>query len=228
MDDTIDLLDYLKRLARAALPAAVVALLALAALTLASSPAPTEYHAKAHVLVAPSATKDAATADMQAQLLPQLMRTYVALEDSPLIVDQVARTVGGGARVEDVAARTALVWGGGSMLLACQSTASSQEEANQLAQATAEALVAKGAELLDQDPGDITLRLVEDAKPDVALNTTPETTVDRIKQNLPLALGIGLVTALVIEWLTSRRSSRRRTPATSGVTDSGAPRDTGR
>ncbi len=213
-DETIDLLAYLARLKRQLLPALAVGLAVAAALFLLGmrgGPMP-EFQAKAHVLVEPAASLTPAETESEVQLLPQVLRTYVALEDVPLLVDEVSRSVENGKYPpEQVAEMTSIYWGGGSLLLAVNATAPSEEEAKAMAEAMAEALVKHNSEIIATKDNSFTMRLVEHAK---VLTAAEAPKSNPLGTALPAGLAAALLTAVVLEWLASRRERSRRTTAT--------------
>lgn len=215
-DETFDLLGYLSRLARFWLPATLVSLLVLAAGIAATllggkGSTLTEHNAKAHVMVQPVDAKDAADADLQAQLIAQWMRTYVALEDVPQFIDPVVAEMGGKYTKEDVVSMTSVYWGGGSMLLAVNATTPDEADSLTMANALAKAVVTHGPEVVKLSKDKVpTMVLVEDAKIAEADDTTaaPPSMASRLVLPVGAAVAAWLATAFVLE---ARQSRRTRT-----------------
>lgn len=219
-DDTIDLLAYAKRLWQHWIPAAVVALAVLAAsfgfhMLKGDGPvAEADHAAKAHVMVQFKSSPSQGESVQQADLLSQWMRTFVALEDVPLLVDPVVKAMGDGYDAEQVAERTSVYWGGGSMLLAVNATAPKEDDAVKMANAAAQALVAHAAEIVklpkDQVP---TMVQVEDAKVTSDQPNQAVAAANGFAMPLVAALGAGVLTAFVLELRQSRRGRREAATA---------------
>lgn len=206
-DDTVDLLAYLQRLTRYLVPAAVVGLVVALAIASLGFFQKQEFHTKAHVLVQPPETKGADRAPIEAELLSRTMRTYVALEDLPQIVDAAAAKTNGKFTPEQVAERTEIFWGGGSMLLAMKATADNEADAELLSNAMAGALVEVGPGLLKRASGTVpVMSVVEPARTDDDPSLAPTSRTSMVLPGVAAGLIAGLLTAGVLEL----RSSRRR------------------
>ena len=215
-DETVDLIGYLSRLKRFWLPALVIGLLAAVAVAfLGREAAPEEvHHTMALVMVQLPSTSNAAAAEAEAQMSSQLMRTFVALDDVPVLTDTVSKKLNGRFTPQQVADMTSIFWGGGSQLLAMQAQAPTEQDALDLSNAMADALVANGAQVVKL-PADQMPRIVkvQDALDDSAFTAT--TTGSSLASTIGEALGAGIVAALlaafVLEWVSAIR--RRRSGA---------------
>lgn len=224
-EETVDLLAYARRVARHLLPAAVLGLLVMVAVAALGFVQKPTYHTKAHVLVQPAQLPARDQASIEAEMLSRTMRTYVALDDLPVLVEAAAARTNGRFTPEQVASMTEIYWGGGSMLLAIRADASTLDDAKLLSNAMAEALVEHGPGLLNKQKETVpVMSVVEQAKIDEDAPAAASRT-----SMLPIALAAGvLVTALgavVLEWLASRRrraAAELVAPPAAGP-DAGAP-----
>lgn len=225
-DETVDLLGYLSRLLRFWLPATLVALAVLAAgigasFVTGNSPIqePKLYHAKAHVMVQMTGS-DTKNQGMQAEMLSQWMRTFVALQDVPLLMDDVAEEMGSEYPVEELPNITSVYWGGGSMLLAVNASASSEEDALKMSNGLTKALVKRAPEMLklskDQLP---TMVQVEQAKitnaDDVEAVPVKQSSNSLVMPSIGAALAAWLATAFILEARQARRNRRTAAPLAS-------------
>lgn len=204
-EETVDLLAYARRLMRYLVPAAVVGLVVMVAIAAVGFMAKPDYHTKAHVLVQPPQLDNRDQAQIEAEMLSRTMRTYVALADLPVLVDSAAAKTHGKFTPEQVRDMTDIYWGGGSMLLAIQATATNLDDAKLLSDALADALVEHGPALLRKQKETMpVMSVVERAKLDEDAPPAASRT-----SMLPMALAGGVVaavlTAIVLEWLGSRR-----------------------
>ncbi|SJN20373.1 hypothetical protein FM114_02325 [Luteococcus japonicus LSP_Lj1] len=206
------MLGYLRRLARFAIPGAVVALLVTVPLLLLTmnQEGTTTYKQKAHVLVIPNDVTTEAAATQQAQLVPMMLRSYVALEDVPVFVDEVAKRSNGRWTPEQVTERLSIYWGGGSALLAFQAEGENLAETNDLANLGAEVFVDRADEMVPTAGTALwkpSLKVVEtsqeQAEPTVAPTSSPVFAVG-------VGLLAGLLTMLALEAWSHLRSGRRK------------------
>lgn len=222
-EETIDLLAYARRLTRFMMPAAVaglVAMLAVVALSLLAKPT---VHMKAHVLVQPPASAPAeAGASADADMLSRTMRTYVALEDLPQLVELASKNTNGKFTPKQVADKTEIFWGGGSFLLAVKAEADDPDDAKLLANAMADALAKEGPNLLKRQKDTVpVMSVIERAKVDDD-PTLPKqaSTISRILPGIAAGVVVALLTAVVLEALASRRrpvaTTAPRTPLAQG------------
>lgn len=214
-EETLDLLAYLKRLRQHLLPAALVGLVVLALVSLlgiARARHVEEVHAvKAHVLVRPAETNNPVLGEAQAQLMPQILRTFVGLEDAPTFVDAVSKKLGGKYSPEQVADMTSVYWGGGSLLLAVQAQAPREQDAMDLANAGAEVLAADGATILGEQTATAPrLTVVQKAfvDPDAVAAEQPSR-LGAIMRGIVAGAFAATATAMLLEWLASRRRRTR-------------------
>lgn len=210
-DETLDLLGYLRRLKRHLVPALVVGVVVAALLTLLGmrSAAAATHAGKAHVLVTPAASTNSGEADLQAQLLPQVMRTYVALEDSDPFVNEVVSETKGRFTADQVKEQTTIYWGGGSLLLAIQTTASSDQDAIDLANAGANALVKEQAAMLGNAKDLPTLTVAQKGFVDTTASTAAGSKLSGLKSGIVAGVAAALVVAFVLELIGSRRKRTR-------------------
>lgn len=210
-EQPIDLLQYVRRLVRFLVPGAVLGLLTalVVALALGHSVPKVTYHTKAHVMMQPNVSNEA-IATTQSQLSSQYMRTYIALETSPLITNEVVQALHGKYTQQQINEMMQFYWGGGSLVLAVQATSTDHQDALDISEAGAKALVAHQNELLslpkNQAPH---LALVEDAFDDTPATTGGGSHLDGIKPGIAAGLAVTVIAAVVLEWLSSRRNRRR-------------------
>lgn len=204
-EETLDVLAYLRRLAKHLVPALVAGIVvagALIGLGMAKGSS-TMYTQKAHVLVYPNAVTTDAQAMQQETMLPMMMRSYVALEDSPVFIDEVARQMGQPWTPDTVAQDLTITWGGGSNLLAFQATGTSLDETNKLASTAADVFVKKASTMapVTADSWKPTLTVVQR---DVE-QTPPTSTATSLMMGIAAGLGTFLVALLVLEAISARR-----------------------
>ncbi|WP_420176465.1 hypothetical protein [Luteococcus sp. OSA5] len=206
-EETIDVLAYLQRLMKFVIPGLVVALLVAIPLGLKSAQTTTTYTQKAHVLVLPPKVTSEGDATQQAQLIPMMLRSYVALEDSPAFIDGVVAKGGGKWTPEDVATRMSIVWGGGSALLAFHATGEDLDDTNALANASAEVFVETAKTMVPADKlWNPTLQVVETSKQ----HSLPKSQGGGIAAALGGGLVAGLLTMAVLEAVSAARRRRAR------------------
>lgn len=208
-EETVDVLGYLQRLSRFVIPGAVVALLVAIPLLVMgmSKQSTTTYSQKAHVLVMPNQVTTEAAATQQAQLLPMMMRSYVALEDVPAFVDAVSKESKGRWTPEQVASKLTIFWGGGSALLAFQAEGDDLQETNDLANLGAKVFVDKADEMApSNDLWKPTMTVVETSK-----EQEPPATVATASPLFAVGAGLvaGVATMLALEGISHLRSRRR-------------------
>lgn len=211
-DDTLDLLAYLSRVKRYLVPATIVGLalgVLVGGLGFARTPR-SSWYSRAHVLVVPSKPTDPTEAERQASLLSNLMRTYVALEDVPLLTEQAAKQTGGRFTAQQVADMTTVYWGGGSLLLAVNATAPDQADAILLSTAMSNALVKESDGIVGSDLFDAKLSVAEEAHIDPAKSTIGSRS-DALMPAAGAALLGGFLTAFLMELLGSKRRRDRGT-----------------
>ncbi|GAB2478069.1 hypothetical protein GCM10027030_10420 [Luteococcus sediminum] len=209
-EDTLDLLAYLARLKRYLVPATIVGL-ALGVLVGGlgfARPPQNSWRSQAHVLVVPAKPADPAEAERQASLLSNLMRTYVALEDIPLLTERAAKQTGGKFTAQQVADMTSVYWGGGSLLLAVNTTAPDEADAIMLSTAMSDALVEESDRIVGSELFDATLSVAEEAHIDPDLSTVGSRS-NALVPAVGAALLGGFLTAFLLELLNSRRRRDR-------------------
>ncbi|MEL4356294.1 MULTISPECIES: hypothetical protein [unclassified Luteococcus] len=215
-DETFDLIGYVTGLKRFLVPAALVGLVTMIAVSLLGMrggpvSAPEEHAAKAHVMVQPKAS-ETAMSNPQVELLPQLMRTFVALEDVPLFTEAVSKKLGGTPTSDEVRDRCTIFWGGGSLLLAINAKAPSEEEALKLGQACAEELVELAPQIIKEPKAEMpTLVLVEDAKTVTQTDDGTMTAPSRfagVRNGIAAGLVAALLAAVVLDWRSARRRNK--------------------
>lgn len=216
-EQPIDLLAYVRRLGRHLVPAALLGVITALVVALAlglSGSSSTQYHTKAHVMLQPNAT-NATVAAAEGQLLGNYMRTYVALGDADVITNDVVKALNGKYTAEQISTMMNVYWGGGSLLLAVQAVAPDHQDALDISEAGAKALVAHQLDLVNMSRAQAPhLALVQDA-----IDDTPATSGGSSNHFKGIVPGIGagvlvtLLAAVVLEWLNSRRR-HRATPGT--------------
>ncbi len=215
-EETIDVLDYLRRLAKFLVPGLLAGLLVAGLMGLTSQDKTTGYEQKAHVLVMPNEVATEGEATQQSQLMPMMLRAYVALEDVPVYTDAVSQASQGRWSPEEVAEKLTIYWGGGSNLLAFIVEDSNLDDANQLSALGAKVFVSKADQMV---PGG------ELWQPRVSVVETnkqqSEPAMPQTRSPLVL-IASALVTALVVAGLLELLSNsrrRRKQPATSHESD---------
>lgn len=217
-DETIDILSYLRRLSRHLVPALVAAVVVGSLLGLllhftGMGKSPVE--GKAHVLVYPQKVSTEAEATQQAQLIPMMLRTYVALDAVPAYTQAVSDATGGRFTPEQVAQKLTIYWGGGSALLAFQTEGATQEDADLLANKAAEVFVAKSNTIVPLEDWKPTLKLAEPSS-ELSASEDGAPAGGSSPLMLPVAgvLGTFGLALLVLEALSAQRERRRQATVT--------------
>ncbi|MEL4506338.1 hypothetical protein AAEX63_15685 [Luteococcus sp. H138] len=216
-DETVDLLGYLSRLLRYWLPATLVALAVLGAavgatfLRTGSTPAQADHQAKAHIMLQlESAGDTAGDVGLKAELLSQWMRTFVALQDLPVMMDDVSKAMGGKYTPDEVRDMTSFYWGGGSMLLAVNATAPNEEDSLKMADALASSLISHEAGIVklpkEKVPAMVQVESAKSMSPDDPEAIPTGSKAGGLLPAVAAALAAWLVTAFLLEARQARRT----------------------
>lgn len=204
-DKALDVLGYIQGLSRYWLPALVVGVLILGLGGVYALTRPATFVGQAYVLMVPKVVETEAQATQQAAMIPMQMRSYVELIKSPVVQGPVAEKFD--VPKQEFRSMVNVGWPSDSMVLILRVTADSEEDAVGMANELVDGFVAM---LPGFSPGNEGAALEGDViyRPETPLDPEPSTKPELLALSLVGAVGMALVTGVLLDLTIGRRRRR--------------------
>lgn len=204
-DKALDVLGYISGLRKYWLPALVVGALVLALGSVYALTRPTTFVGQAYVLMVPKVVETEAQATQQAAMVPMQMRSYVELIKSPVVQGPVAEKFD--VPKQEFQSMVNVGWPSDSMVLILRVTAESEMDAVGMANEMVDSFVSMLPGFSPNNEG-----AAPDAdviyRPESPLEPQPSTKPELLALSLVGAVGMALVTSVLLDLTVGRRRRR--------------------
>ncbi|MGA4670821.1 hypothetical protein ACPCG0_13655 [Propionibacteriaceae bacterium Y1923] len=209
-DKALDVIGYIISLKRYLVPAVVVAALVLVLGTVFALTRPDSYVANATVGLVPGAVSSEAEATQQAAMLPMVARSYSQLANSPMVLNDAAKTLDPSGELSgtELDAGLTVGWPNNSLVITFAVKADSEQEAIDRVTAIVNSFVdlvpaSTGSE------GGVALGANVIYLQEGPIQPEPSTTLELLAVSVVGAVALGFLVAVALDLTVGRRQRKR-------------------